>query len=235
MKLGDRMKYYERVPENVLMKKVPVILRLDGRAFHTVTRGFKKPFDNDLIDVMKATAELLMNSIQGARMSYTQSDEITLVLWDGQTMETDAYFGYRQFKLNSIPAAIASVEVSKRLGVDVQFDCRSFNLPLNEILNCILWRYKDWTRNSIQMVARNNFSHRELHKKSTSDIHEMLHRVNVNWATDYSGVEKNGTLLYKEESEERNEIKVIHEELNYDKLIEITKKSITSNYLKIDL
>ena len=98
--LGKRMKEnYEQVTQTKLMRRTPVAIRLDGRAFHTFTRGFRKPFDEILARTMQETMRYLCESIQGCVLGYTQSDEITLILQDYATLETDAWFGYNVQKL----------------------------------------------------------------------------------------------------------------------------------------
>ena len=113
--LGDRMKTYENVPKNFLMRRTPVVIRIDGRAFHTLTRGFVKPFDYDFNTAMARTALYLCQKIQGCVMGYTQSDEISLVLCDYQTLETDAWFGYNVEKIVSVSAAMATVSFNHNL------------------------------------------------------------------------------------------------------------------------
>lgn len=92
--LGDRMKGYEGVSRNFLTRRVPAIIRLDGKAFHTFTKGMEKPFDLVLTQAMQETMKHLCENIQGCVLGYTQSDEITLVLTDYATIQTDAWFGY---------------------------------------------------------------------------------------------------------------------------------------------
>lgn len=111
--LGDRMKTYESIPKTFLTRRVPVIIRLDGKAFHTFTRGMKKPFDNILIQTMQDTMKYLCENIQGCVLGYTQSDEITLVLTDYETITTDAWFGYNVQKMTSISASMATLAFNK--------------------------------------------------------------------------------------------------------------------------
>ena len=92
--LGDRMKRYENVNRTYLTRRTPVIIRVDGKAFHTFTKGFQKPFDNFMIRAMQTTMQCLCENIQGCVFGYTQSDEITIVLVDYQTLETGAWFEY---------------------------------------------------------------------------------------------------------------------------------------------
>ena len=104
--LGDRMKGYEGVSRNFLTRRVPAIIRLDGKAFHTFTKGMEKPFDLVLTQAMQETMKHLCENIQGCVLGYTQSDEITLVLTDYATIQTDAWFGYNIQKMCSVSASM---------------------------------------------------------------------------------------------------------------------------------
>lgn len=113
-KLGTRMKtFYEAVPDTKLVKRMPVAIRIDGKAFHTFTQGFKRPFDEVLIKTMQQTTRYLCQNIQGCVLGYTQSDEITLILVDYQTLTTEAWFDYRVEKLCSIAASMATMAFNK--------------------------------------------------------------------------------------------------------------------------
>ena len=122
--LGDRMKQYEAVPKTILTRRFPVIIRLDGKAFHTFTRGMNKPYDDILMKTMQATMKYLCENIQGCVFGYTQSDEITLVLTDYATLETDAWFGYNVQKMTSVVASMATLIFNKEFNkiVDDFFD-----------------------------------------------------------------------------------------------------------------
>ena len=112
--LGNRMKiFYEEVPKTRLMRRCPVICRIDGKAFHTFTRGFKRPFDDVLIKTMQETAKYLCENIQGCQLAYTQSDEISLLLIDYQRFETSAWFDYEIQKMVSISASMATMAFDK--------------------------------------------------------------------------------------------------------------------------
>lgn len=112
--LGKRMKtFYEQVPKTHLVRRTPVAIRLDGRSFHTFTRGFKKPFDEVLIKSMQETAKYLCENIQGCVLAYTQSDEITLILVDYQTLESSAWFDYQVQKMCSISASMATMAFNR--------------------------------------------------------------------------------------------------------------------------
>lgn len=112
--LGQRMKtFYEQVPKYKLYRRTPVAIRIDGRAFHTFTRGFQKPFDEVLGNTMVRTMEYLCQNIQGAKLGYTQSDEITILLTDYDTLETDAWFDYEVQKICSISASMATMAFNR--------------------------------------------------------------------------------------------------------------------------
>lgn len=195
--LGDRMKsYYENISKTYLVRRMPVIIRLDGKAFHTFTKGFKRPYDNILHNTMNATMKYLCQNIQGCKLGYTQSDEITLLLTDYDTLETDAWFTYNVQKVCSIAASMATLffnselrrqwandnsgdveyldNVYKAIERGALFDARVFNIPKEEVANCFIWRQQDATRNAIQMLGQCNFSHTQLHGKSCNKIQDML-------------------------------------------------------------
>lgn len=111
--LEKRMKSYENISKTFLTRRIPAIIRLDGKAFHTFTRGMKKPFDNILMQTMQETMKYLCENIQGCVLGYTQSDEITLILTDYETIATDAWFGYNVQKMSSISASMATLAFNK--------------------------------------------------------------------------------------------------------------------------
>jgi len=119
--LGSRMKnYYESIPKTRLMRRTPVAIRIDGKAFHTFTRGFQKPFDEVLGNAMARTMEHLCRNIQGCIFGYTQSDEITLILIDYQTLETSAWFDYEVQKICSIAASMATLAFNRYYADEVE-------------------------------------------------------------------------------------------------------------------
>jgi tRNA(His) 5'-end guanylyltransferase len=113
--LGDRMKsYYENRSKTFLTRRTPVIIRLDGKAFHTFTKGFNKPFDEVMCSAMQQTMKYLCENIQGCVLGYTQSDEITLVLIDYQKLTTDAWFDYNVQKVCSVAASMATLAFNRQ-------------------------------------------------------------------------------------------------------------------------
>ena len=118
--LGTRMKeFYEQVPKTKLVRRMPVIIRIDGKAFHTFTRGFRKPFDHILIKTMQETTKYLCENIQGCVFGFTQSDEITLILVDYQKLTSSAWFDYEVQKLCSISASMATMAFNKYFAENV--------------------------------------------------------------------------------------------------------------------
>lgn len=220
--MGERLKYYEGLNARELMPKLPVIIRLDGRAFHSFTSDMKRPFDEGLTGCMVSTMRYLVEETN-AMIGYTQSDEISLVLYTPDT-KSQVYFAGRVDKITSVLPALASLEFNaqvwqqdwglqdRKAGVlTVEhterasrlserrpvFDCRVFNVPtLEEAANVLLWREQDATRNSVQMAAQHYYSQTQLHKKNTAEMMELLHAKGVNW-NDYPSFFKRGTYLQK--------------------------------------
>lgn len=195
--LGDRMKdYYESRSKTRLIRRMPVIIRLDGKAFHTFTKGFEKPFD--MVRAMQETMKYLCENIQGCVLGYTQSDEITLVLIDYQNLNSDAWFDYEVQKLCSVSASMATFAFNRNFArlaalepekktkqtnayTEVAskgafFDARCFNIPKEEVTNCLLWRQQDATRNSIHMTGRAYFSHKQIEGLNSNDLPTTLKR-----------------------------------------------------------
>ena len=131
--LGDRMKQcYEAVPRTFLTRRVPVIIRLDGKAFHSFTRGFAKPFDGVFMRAMQSTMQYLCENIQGCVFGYTQSDEITLVLTDYAKLTTDAWFGYNVQKMTSVAASMATLAFNRAF----EEATRTYRRRINEGWTC---------------------------------------------------------------------------------------------------
>ena len=191
------MKCYENVNRNYLTRRTPVIIRIDGKAFHTLTRNCEKPFDSDFILCMAATTYKILNSIQGAKCAYVQSDEISILLTDYEDLETDAWFKYNIQKIVSVSSSMATVTFNSLFRREAFFDSRTFNLPKEEVANYFIWRYKDWLRNSLSMFARTFYSQKELNGKNKEQVHEMLFEKGKNWAKLPEQI-KNGTLFYKQ-------------------------------------
>lgn len=197
--LGDRIKRYEAVAGMSATPRMPLMVRVDGRAFHTFCRGLEKPFDQNLINAMVGAATYVAQDMQGFKAAYIQSDEATFCITDYDDITTMGWFDYDLFKVVSISAALmtAAFNGHQAWGRPALFDSRAFSVPADDVVNAFLWRAKDWERNSLQMYARAYFSSKQLHGKKRADMHEMLHSVGKNWAIDLPDQQRNGTFLIR--------------------------------------
>ena len=225
--LGLRMKHnYEQPAQTRLIRRMPVAIRIDGKSFHTFTKGFWKPFDHVLIKSMQETMKYLCENIQGCVFGYTQSDEITLILIDYKKLTSEAWFDYEVQKMCSIAASMATMSFNKNFMFNVNeylvsspitnnyswdshkayqralqgamFDARCFNIPREEVANLIYWRQLDAVRNSVQMVAQSQFSQKELQGLNCTQLKQkLIKEKHIDWS-NYLTVEKRGTACYKE-------------------------------------
>jgi tRNA(His) 5'-end guanylyltransferase len=224
--LGSRMKeFYEDRLRYKLPRRAYTIIRIDGKAFHTYTKGLKRPFDNGLIEDMNNTTIFLCKNIMGAKMGYVQSDEISILLTDFDTLDTQAWFDYNVQKMVSIASSLATSEFN-RLRIDryikekydsgisnityrfmenlsnikqAQFDARVFQIPSKiEIENYLIWRQQDAVRNSISSVAQSLYSPKELNGVKTNEMQELIFQKGINW-NDYDFRKKRGAVIGKVE------------------------------------
>jgi tRNA(His) 5'-end guanylyltransferase len=204
--LGDRVKRYEAVSKPLLTRRTPVVIRVDGKAFHTFTKNCDKPFDSSVMDAMVYAARETSKHMQGFQLAYVQSDEASFLLTDYDTLDTEAWYDYEINKLVSITASMFTAhfndfwQTCKVMDDKVNlamFDARAFNVPEDEWQNVFLWRQRDWERNSIQMLARSNFSQKELQNKGILEMHMMLLNKDVDpeLRTDQ---QKYGTFVLKD-------------------------------------
>lgn len=203
--LGDRMKFYERrETDHRFLKFIPVIARMDGRNFSRWTKGLTRPYDENLSQVMIEVTRRLVTET-GARIGYTQSDEITLVLMVDEVDQNMMFDGKSQ-KLCSVLAAMTTSlfiteclhcggELGERAMRGAQFDARVFQVPnRTEAANAVLWREQDAAKNAVSMAARSFFEHSELHGKSGSQMQEMMWQKGQNF-NDYPSFFKRGSFL----------------------------------------
>jgi tRNA(His) 5'-end guanylyltransferase len=183
------MKGYESAFDLTLPARMPMIVRVDGKAFHSYTLGLTRPWDDTFISVMNDTAVALCEEIQGARLAYVQSDEISILLVDYAQLNTQAWMRGRLQKVVSVAAGLASSRftwASWRMHADgmarhAAFDARAFVLPREDVNNYFLWRQQDATRNSMQMLARSLYSHKECFQKDNAELQEMCFQRGQNW------------------------------------------------------
>lgn len=204
--LGDRMKAYERrETEHRFMRFAPVIARMDGRGFSKWTAGLPRPYDENLSRVMVEVTRSLVAET-GARIGYTQSDEITLVLMVDEIDQSLMFDGKAQKLCSSFAAAATSLfikncilkggeELARRALMDPRFDARVFQVPTREeAANAVLWREQDAAKNAVSMAARTFYEHSELQGRSGPQMQEMMWRKGQNF-NDYPSFFKRGSFL----------------------------------------
>jgi tRNA(His) 5'-end guanylyltransferase len=204
--LGDRCRRFESAEAGRrAMPGIPLLARLDGRAFHTFTRGLNCPFDERFGRCMVDTARTLVDDLH-APVGYTQCDEITLLWWVPVIGPNDYPFDGRFQNLASISAGIASAAFARLADAHLpeksrslpSFDARVWQVPTKEdAIDVLTWREDDATKNSLSMAGRAHFSHAEIHGRGSSELHELLHARGVNW-NDYPTRFKRGVYLRRE-------------------------------------
>lgn len=189
--LGDRMKSYEAVEsKRYFDPDKPVYIRIDGRTFSKFTKGMKRPYDEKMSSAMQETTKYLVEET-GAIIGYTQSDEISLLLYS-LTPKSQIFFNGRIQKVVSQTAALATAKflslaieywpekTSKKLPT---FDSRAHEMPSEmEAYNALVWREKDAIKNSVYMLASCYFSHKQLLNKTVSEKIQMLKDIDVDWS-----------------------------------------------------
>ena len=229
MSIDDRMKEsYENRFRVCLPRRTNVILRLDGKSFHSFTKNLKRPFDEEFMDDMDMSAKHLMENIQGAKLAYIQSDEISILITDYDDISTAAWFDNNIQKMCSVSASMLAAKFNQlRLlrkleqnaapGISsslldqndilniklASFDSRVFVIPeKDEVINYFIWRQQDATRNSVSMAAQSMFSHKQLQGKSSSEMQDMMmDKKNINWNKYPIGF-KRGRAIIKVENHE---------------------------------
>lgn len=179
--IGDRFKAYERCFDFTLPRRMPLVIRVDGRGFHGLK--LEKPFDTFFFARMSHVARTLCQEIQGAVLAYFQSDEISIVARDDMQPNTEAWVGKRLSKVVSLSAAVATSAFNERWDCESrQFDSRAFVLPdLSEVTNYLIWRQQDATRNSVSMAAHAHFSHKSLHGVNSNGMQHRLREAGFAW------------------------------------------------------
>ncbi len=186
--LGNRMKSnYEGVYKIKLPNRLPIIIRIDGKAFSKWTKSCQRPFDDKLINAMDKVAITLCSEIQGAVLGYVASDEISILIHNYKSLDSSAYFDNQIQKIVSVSAGIASsvmteesINVFGKLKRAV-FDARVFVLPEAEVNNYFVWRQNDYIRNSVSMLARSLLSHKECDFKNNLQLKELIINKGKDW------------------------------------------------------
>jgi tRNA(His) guanylyltransferase len=230
-KLGDRMKeFYENRTRYQIPRRTYTIIRIDGKAFHSYTKKLIRPFDNGLINDMDETAKYLCENIQGAKLAYVQSDEISILITDFDNIDTDMWFDGNIQKMASVSASMATSKFNKlRLERTMkeeyddldspvffdytsiknligkikiaEFDSRIFQIPTStEVVNYFIFRQNDAKTNSVSALAQNYYSHKELQNKNTQTLQEMVRDKKIEW-NELPTRKKYGGLIVKKETE----------------------------------
>lgn len=198
LSIGDRMKEAENLWKSQVPKESYVLLRLDGKAFHTYTKGLERPYDTLLMEAMDKTMIALCDEISGVRIAYTQSDEITLLItdWDGNK-EQEYWMGGVLQKIVSLSAAKATavfnrVRNEQGFSGEALFDSRLYTFPADEegranALDAFTWRFKDCIKNSVSMAAHAEFGHKMLLNVNTDGKKKMLSDVGKDWENLLTG------------------------------------------------
>lgn len=185
--LGDRMKAnYEDRYRVMLPRRTYAIVRVDGKAFHSYTRGMARPYDLGLMKCMDAAAVDLCEELAGAEFAFIQSDEISVLLTDFRKIETAAYFDGNLQKLCSISASVATRGFNYAADEEILpralFDARVFIIPDPiEVENYFIWRQKDAERNSLSMLSQAYASPKQLHGVDRAGQHDIIHAAGDNW------------------------------------------------------
>jgi len=230
--LKEKCNYYRDLTDYRILPNSNILVMLDGKNFSTLVKNhFKKPFDDDFIDMMNKTAKFLCNNVQGVKFAYTQSDEISLLITDYDTQETDTPFGGRLCKLQSILASLATSEFNRQFilnklsnkfvdsgDVDVtfaevydeinkmklaQFDCKVWVVPnKNDVYAWFLYRQIDCIRNSKQQTAQTYLSPKDLMSRNTDEQVELCKaKSGVDWCA-FADQYRFGRFVYKKETTE---------------------------------
>lgn len=219
--LGTRMKKYEKCYDIKFPRRTPVVIRIDGKSFHTMVKRWKceKPFDQEMLNAMVDTTKALCENISGCEIGYVQSDEISLLLRNDQDLNTEPWFDNKLQKIVSVSAAMATkyfiwfyfFHKDASFGNSVvkitdlpAFDCRAWILPTDEVCNYFIWRQQDASRNSVQMLARSLYSHKECNNKNCSELQELIFKKGQNW-NDLTVQKRRGTCVIKKPVEIKND------------------------------
>ena len=211
MTLGDRMKAREASTGELLPPRMPAVLRVDGRAFHTLTRGFDKPFDSTIECCMERVAVALCREVSTARLAYGQSDEVSVLLVDYASLATEQWFGGRRRKMETVAASVATAAFGEALheagnprpwpdgklvaaddmGSRIQlirsrifrahFDARILPVPEDDVCNYFLWRQQDAIRNSVLAAGQSALPRRQMHGMKCVDIRAALAELGRPW------------------------------------------------------
>jgi len=201
--IGNRMKNYEDVFRQSLPLKMPLILRIDGKAFSSYTKNFEQPWSEEIKNAFIFSSKMLFPEVQGLKIAYAQSDEMSLLITDYDSLYTKAYCDNNIQKIVSIVSSIITASFNNYISNNTEikklayFDCRAFVLPKDDVNNYFSWRQKDAIKNSISVLAQSVFSDKELHEKKSQEKKDMLAAKGIVW-DDLYGWKRVGYTIAKE-------------------------------------
>ena len=200
--LGEWCKWLEKNFSNeIMIPTLPIIIRLDGVNFSKWTKGLVKPFDEDFHKTMVATTKFLVHETN-ALIGYTQSDEITLILFSDSRKSQVYHDGKKQKILSKLSSKVANNFNHNRENIlenhhkIADFDARIYQTPTKQdAVAQLLWRELDATKNSISMLAQSLFPHNQLQNLDGNKMqHKMMLEKDVNW-NDLDVWKKRGTYI----------------------------------------
>ena len=201
--LGERMvANYEYRTRYMLPRRTYTIIRVDGKTFHSLE--LEKPFDETLTRAMNEAAFALCEEAQGCRFAYAMSDEISFLLTDFEKTTTEAWFDANLQKIVSVSSSIVTAAFNENFDTVCHFDARVFTIPDPvEVENYFIWRQRDCVRNSISMLARSLYSHKQCDNKNSSELQEMCFKAGKNW-NDVSVENKRGRVFERMEFSDKD-------------------------------
>jgi tRNA(His) guanylyltransferase len=202
--LGRRMKQdYEDALRLVLPRRAYLVIRIDGRGFHTFTKNLERPYSRKLADALDQAAIGLCQEMIGCRFAYGQSDEYSFLLTDFEKENAALWFDGNVQKIVSVSASLFTAHFNRAFPSDkiAAFDSRVLLISRREeVQKYFLWRQLDASANSLNMLASAHYSHSELVGKSNTEKHEMLHAKGVNWAKQPSDFKRGRVVLRNADS-----------------------------------
>lgn len=188
---------YEDALRLVLPRRAYLVIRIDGRGFHTFTKGLERPYSRRLADALDHAALGLCKEMIGCRFAYGQSDEYSFLLTDFEKEDAPLWFDGNVQKIVSVSASLFTAHFSKAFPGDkiAAFDSRVLVISQRtEVEKYFLWRQLDASANSLNMLASAHYTHAELAGKSNTEKHEMLFAKGVNWAKQPADFKRGRTI-----------------------------------------
>lgn len=221
--LKERMKSIQAIRDYKLNKDSYILCHIDGRAFSKmIKKRFKLPFDDDFMQMMDETAAYVCSNVQGAKLAYVQSDEISIVITSfkydiDELFNSSPFFDYRLCKLQSIIASLATAKFNqlytlRTINEDsnksirqqineiplIQFDCKCWDVNTYEdMFAWFKFRQNDCIRNSKNQFAQAYCSHKDLLNKNSDEQIAYCKLTTGNDWNSLNGKYKYGRLVYR--------------------------------------